>query len=87
LQLLQNPRQQNVENLNNIGRENSRTFRNKRREHLRVKINDLETNSKNKNIRCINEFNRGYQPRANGVKEQNGDVRADFHSTLNRRKN
>jgi hypothetical protein len=36
-------------------------------------------NSKNKNI-----FKRGYQPRNNLVKDENGDVLADSHNILNR---
>jgi hypothetical protein len=50
----------NGDNLNNIRREVSRHFRNKKRENLKGKINELATNSKNKNIRDlyrgINEF-------------------------------
>jgi hypothetical protein len=61
----------------------------KKREYLKNKINELKTNSKNKNIRDlyrgINEFKKGYQPRTNMVKE-NGDL-ADSHSILNRWKN
>jgi hypothetical protein len=45
-----------------VGHEASRYFWNKRREYLRDKINELATNSKNKNIRDlyrrINEFKR-----------------------------
>jgi hypothetical protein len=41
----------------------------KKREYLKEKINELATNSKNKNIRdqCtgINAFKRDYQPRNN----------------------
>jgi hypothetical protein len=63
-------------------------FRNKKREYLRDKINELATNSKNKNIRdlCkgINEFKRGYQSRNNLVKDENGDLLADSHNILNR---
>jgi hypothetical protein len=44
----------------NLRHETSRTFRNKKREYLKDKINELETNNKNKNIRDlyrgINEF-------------------------------
>jgi hypothetical protein len=51
-------------NLKNVRCEGSRQFRNKR-EYLKDKINDLATNTKNKNTRdlCrgINEFKRGYQ--------------------------
>jgi hypothetical protein len=49
-------------NLKNIRHETSRHFRNKKREYLKGKINELETNSKNKNIRDlyrgINEFKK-----------------------------
>jgi hypothetical protein len=55
------------------------------------KINELATNSKNKNIRDlyrrINEFKRGYQLRNNLVKDENGGLLADFHSILKRWKN
>jgi hypothetical protein len=58
---------------------------------LKNKINELDTNSKNKNIRDlyrdINEFKKGYQPRTNMVKEENGDLLADSHSILIRWKN
>jgi hypothetical protein len=37
--------------MNNIGREASRHFRNKRREYMKDKMNELATNSKGKNIR------------------------------------
>jgi hypothetical protein len=65
-----------------------RYFRNKKKEYLKDKINELATNSKNKNIRdlyrAINQFNRGYQPRNNLVKDENGDLLADSHNILNR---
>jgi hypothetical protein len=54
-------------------------------------MNELATNSKNKNIRDlsrgINEFKRGYQPRSNIVKDENGDLLADSDNILNRQKN
>jgi hypothetical protein len=34
--------------------------------------------------RGINEFRRGYQPRNNLVKDENGDLLADSHNILNR---
>jgi hypothetical protein len=44
--------------------------------------------SKNKNIRDlysgINDFKKGYQPRTNVVKDENGDLVADSHSILAR---
>jgi hypothetical protein len=55
-------------NLSNVRQGASRRFRNKKREYLKDKINELESNSKNKNIidmyRGINEFKKGYQPRS-----------------------
>jgi hypothetical protein len=88
---LQNPNQTNRDNLRNVGRETSRIFRNKKREHLKGKINKLEANNKNKNIRdlyrCINEFKKGYQPRINIIKDKNGNLIADPQNVLNRWKN
>jgi hypothetical protein len=53
LQWLQDPSEINGDKLNNIAREASRHFRNKKREYLNDKINELATNSKNKNIRDL----------------------------------
>jgi hypothetical protein len=68
-------------NLNNLRRETSRKFRNKRREYLKGKINKLETNNNNKDIRDlyrgINEFKKGYQPKINIIKDDNGSLLAD----------
>jgi hypothetical protein len=67
LQWLQDPSEIHGDNLNNVRRDASRYFRNKKREHLKDKIKELATNGKNKNIRDlyrgINEFKRGYQQR------------------------
>jgi hypothetical protein len=91
LQWLQDPSEVNVANLNNVRLEASRRFRNKKRDYLEDKINELATNSKNKNIRDlykgINEFKRGFQPRNNLVKGKNGDLLADSHNILNKWKN
>jgi hypothetical protein len=54
--LLQNPSQINGDNLQNLRRETSRTFRNKEREHLKGKINELETNNKNKKLEICTEI-------------------------------
>jgi sorting nexin-29 len=58
---------------------------------LKDKINELETNNKNKNIRHlyrgINEFKKGYQPRINIIKDENGNLIADPQNVLNRWKN
>jgi hypothetical protein len=85
------PDKVNGDNMDNVRLEASRTFRIKKREYLKNKINELETNSKNKNIRGLyrgtNEFKKCYQPITNTVKEKNGDLLADSHSILNRWKN
>jgi hypothetical protein len=74
-----------------VRREASRYFRNKKRKYLKDKINELATNSKNKNIRDldrgINEFKGGYQQRNNLVNDENCDLLADSHNILNRWKN
>jgi hypothetical protein len=60
LQWLQDPREINGANPNNLRREASRHFRIKKREYVKDKINELALNSKNKKIRDlyrgINEF-------------------------------
>ena len=71
LRWVQDPCQRNVDNLNNVRREASRHFRNKKNAYLKVKIEDLETNSKIKNIRDLyrgtSDFKKGYQPRTDIV--------------------
>jgi hypothetical protein len=87
-QWLQDPSEIKGDNLNNIRRETSRHFRNKKREYLKDKINDLATNSKNNNrnitdlYRVMNVFKWGHQPRSILVKDDNGDLLADSHNTL-----
>ena len=60
---VQDPCQTNVDNLNSVRREVSRHFRNKKKEYLRAKIEELEANSKIHNIkdmyRGINYFKKG----------------------------
>jgi hypothetical protein len=51
LQWLENPGEISGVYLNNVKIDASRNFRNKKREYLKDKINELETKSKNKNIR------------------------------------
>jgi hypothetical protein len=78
-------------NLSTVRWEASRHFRYKKREYLKGKINKLESNSKNRNIRDlykgINEFKKGYQPRTNLVKDKRGNLLAHPHKILNRWKN
>ena len=72
MQWVQDASQRNVDTLNNVRREASRYFRNKKKAYLKAKIEDLETNSEIKNIRDmyrgIIDFKNGYQPRTNIVK-------------------
>jgi hypothetical protein len=88
---LQNPNEISGHNLKNLRCETSTTFRKKKREYQKGKINELETNNKNKNIRDlyrdINEFKKGYQPRINIIKDKNGNLLADTQNVLNRWKN
>jgi hypothetical protein len=58
---------------------------------LRAKIEELETNSKIKNIRDlyrgINDFKKGYQPRCDIVKDEKGDLVEDSRSIVARWRN
>ena len=51
MQGVHDPSQSNVDNLNNVRRDASRYLRNKKKAYLKAKIEELETNSKIKNIR------------------------------------
>jgi len=53
VQWIQDQSQSNVYNLNNVRRDASRHFRNKKKAYLKAKIEELETNSKIKNIRVL----------------------------------
>jgi hypothetical protein len=91
LQWLQDPSEANEDKLSDVRQEVSRHFRNKKREHVKDKINKLESSSKNKNIRDlyrgINEFKKGYHPRTNFIKDERGELLVDPHKMLNRYKN
>jgi hypothetical protein len=87
---LQDPSEVNEDNLSNVRRDASRRFRNKKREYLKDKINEIELYSKNKNTRHlyrgITEFKKGYQPKSNLVNER-GDLLADPQKILTTWKN
>jgi hypothetical protein len=51
MQWVQDQNQSSVDNLNNVRREASRHFRNKKKEYLKTKIDELDINSKMINIR------------------------------------
>ena len=73
MQWVQDPNQSNRDYLNNGRHEASRYCRNKKKEYMKATIDELETNSKIKNIRdlykCINDFKKGYQLRTNRLKD------------------
>jgi hypothetical protein len=56
---IEDPSEINGDNLNNIRCETSRHFRNKKREYLKDKIDELATNSKNKNMLLSRNKNAG----------------------------
>jgi C4-type Zn-finger protein len=55
----------------------------KNKTYMKAKIKELETNSKFKNVRDlyrgINNFKKGYQPRTNIVKDEQGDLVVESH--------
>ena len=53
MQQLQDPNQSNADSLNNVRCEACRHFRNKKKEYLKGKIDELETNNKIRNIRDL----------------------------------
>jgi hypothetical protein len=78
MQWLQDPNQNNQDNLHNVRHEASRHFRNKPKEYIKAKIDLLETNREIKNVRDlyrgINDFKKGNQPRTNTVKDEKDDM-------------
>ena len=85
MQWVQDPNQSTVDNINNVRCEPSRHFWNKNK-YLKAKIDELDINSKIKNIRDwyrgINDCRKGYQPRTNTVKNKKGDLVPDSYSIL-----
>jgi len=57
---------------------------NKKKQYVKAKIDELETNTKIKNIRDlyrgISDFKGGYQPRTNIVKDGKGNLVTDSHN-------
>jgi hypothetical protein len=53
MQWVQDWNQSNVDNLNSVRSEASRYFRKKNKEYLQVKIVELESNSRPKNVRDL----------------------------------
>jgi hypothetical protein len=90
MQSLCDPNKRNIHNLNNARREASRHFK-KKKKSLKAKIDELQTNSKIKNIRDLYRgiiyFKEGYQHWTNAVKDEKGDLLTDYHGVLARRRN
>jgi len=86
MQWIHDPSQRSVDNLNNVRRDASRHFWDKKNAYLKAKIEKLETNIKIKTIRDlyvgIKDFKKGYQHKTNIVKDDKGDLVADSHSIL-----
>jgi hypothetical protein len=91
MQWIQDPSRSNVDDLNNVRHDASRHSRNKKKAYMKTKIDEIESNSKINNVRDlyrgINDFRKGYQPRNIIVKDEKGDVVADFHSIKARWRN
>jgi hypothetical protein len=88
---MQYPNQSNIQNVNNVRRDASRHIKNKNKAYLKVKIEELETNSKIKNVRdlyrSISDFKKGYQPRTSTVRDEKDDLVTESHSSLARWRN
>jgi hypothetical protein len=74
MQWLQDPKQSSLDNLNNVKHEASKHFRNKKKEYLKAKVDDLKLTLRPNNIRelfrGISDFKKGYQPRTNIVRNE-----------------
>jgi len=98
MQWIHDPSQSTVDNLNNVRRDASRHFKNTKKAYLKAKIEELETNSKIKNIKNLYRGNsgckkhrssgkKGYRPGGSIVKDDKGDLVADCHSIVARWRN
>ena len=91
MQRIHDQSQSNVDNLNNVRRDASRHFRNKKKAYLKAKIEKPGTNSRIKNIRDlyrgISYFKKGYQPRTYRVMNDKGDLVADSCNIVARCRN
>jgi hypothetical protein len=91
MQWLQDPSKNHVNNLNTVRCEASRHFRNKKKEYLKTKSDELLTNSKIKNIgdlyRGIKDFKKAYLSRTNIAQDEKGNLVTDSRSILARWRN
>ena len=88
MQWLQDPNQSNVYKPNNVRCEANRHLRNKKKEYLKAKMEELATNGKIKNIsdlyRGVHYLKKGYQPGTNTVQKEKGDLVRDSHKIVAR---
>ena len=72
MQWVQDPRQNNIDNLNNVSPDGSRHFRQIKKKYVKANIEELETNSRIQNFRNlyrgIKNIKKGDQPTINIVK-------------------
>ena len=72
MQWVQDSRQNNVDNLNNVSPNGSRHFRQIKKKYVKAKIEELETNSRIQNFTDLysglNNYKKGNQPTINIVK-------------------
>jgi len=61
MQWIYDPSQSNLDNLNNVRRDASRHFRNKKNAYLKAKIEEIETNSKIKILGLVKGHQRLYK--------------------------
>ena len=91
MQWVQDPSQSNVDNIKQCKIWSQQRFQGgKKKEYLKAKIEELENNSKRKNIGDLYrgiDFKKGYQPRSKIVKDEKGDMVTDCHSILARWRN
>jgi len=82
---LQQPNQSHVDNLSNVRSEASRHFRNKKKEYLKAKIDELETNSKISDIKDLYRGTNNFKKSTSlelTVKDEKCILVADCHSIL-----
>jgi hypothetical protein len=84
MQCLQYPNHSNVDNVNNVRHQASRHFRNKNKEYLKAKIDELEINSKKRTETCIGATNilRMVTSLELTYNDEKGHLVTDFHSVL-----
>jgi hypothetical protein len=82
MQWVQHSNQNSIDDLINVRHEASRHFREKKKEYLKSKINEIDTTSKIKIIgdmyRNKSYFKKGCDPGTNIIKDEKGDLVTHF---------